>query len=98
MAGPGLPGPREPFTAAHLQRWPMGAERTELFDGQLYWPGDFDERDAMVARVQCGHNLVDHVILPKGMSVEPQPLPSRRECQDGRLLERDAGLAARVPA
>jgi hypothetical protein len=28
----------------------MGAERTELLDGQLYWPGDFDERDAMVAR------------------------------------------------
>src|SRR5260370_1139172 len=50
MAGPDLPGPREPCTAAHLQRWPMGAERTELLDGQLYWPGDFDERDAMVAR------------------------------------------------
>jgi hypothetical protein len=50
MAGPDLPGPREPFTVAHLERWPMGAERTELLDGQLYWSGDFDERDAMVAR------------------------------------------------
>jgi hypothetical protein len=28
----------------------MSAERTELLDGQLYWPGDFDERDAVVAR------------------------------------------------
>jgi hypothetical protein len=50
VTGTDLPGPREPFTAAHLRRWPMGAERTELLDGQLYWPGDFDERDAMVAR------------------------------------------------
>ena len=50
MAGPDLPGPREPFTVAHLRRWPMGAERVELLDGQVYWPGDFDERDAMVAR------------------------------------------------
>ena len=50
MAGPDLPGPREPFTVAHLERWPMGAERTELLDGQLHWPGNFDERDAMVAR------------------------------------------------
>ena len=32
MAGPDLPRPREPFTSAHLQRWPMGAERTELLD------------------------------------------------------------------
>ncbi len=48
VTGTDLPGPREPFTA-HLRRWPMGAERTELLDGQLYWPGDFDERDAMVA-------------------------------------------------
>jgi hypothetical protein len=29
MAGPDLPRPREPYTSAHLQRWPMGAERTE---------------------------------------------------------------------
>src|SRR5260370_2414843 len=50
IAGPDLPGPRDPFTVAHLERWPMGAERTELLDGQLYWPGDFDERDAVVAR------------------------------------------------
>src|ERR1700721_3508714 len=50
MAGPDLPGPREPFTVAHLERWPMGAERTELLDGQLHWPGNFDERDARVAR------------------------------------------------
>jgi hypothetical protein len=50
MAGPDLPGPREPFATAHLQRWPMGAERAELLDGQLCWPGEFDERDAMVAR------------------------------------------------
>jgi hypothetical protein len=50
VTGTDLPGPREPFTAAHLRCWPMGAKRTELLDGQLYWPGDFDERDAMVAR------------------------------------------------
>jgi hypothetical protein len=50
MAGPDLPGPREPFTTAHLQRWPMGAERTELLDGALYWLGEFDERDVMMAR------------------------------------------------
>ena len=50
MAGPDLPGPREPFTVAHLDRWPMSTERTELLAGQLYWSGDFDERDAMVAR------------------------------------------------
>jgi hypothetical protein len=50
MAGPDLPGPREPFAAGHLERWPMGAKRTELIDGELHWSGDFDERDAMVAR------------------------------------------------
>jgi hypothetical protein len=50
MAGPDLSGPREPFTTAHLQRWPMGAERTELLDGALYWLGEFDERDVMMAR------------------------------------------------
>lgn len=72
MAGPDLPGPREPFTAAHLQRWPMGAERTELLDGQLYWPGEFDERDAMVAhralpgcriRVEPGAGLIAGPVL-----------------------------------
>jgi hypothetical protein len=47
MAGPDLPGPREPFAPGHLERWPMGAE---LIDGELFWSGDFDERDAMVAR------------------------------------------------
>ena len=50
MAGSDLPGRREPFTVAHLERWPMGAGRAELLEGRLYWPGDFDERDAMVAR------------------------------------------------
>ena len=35
MAGPDLPGPREPFTVAHLERWPMGAERTELTHDEL---------------------------------------------------------------
>ena len=28
----------------------MGAERTELLDGELYWLGEFDERDLMTAR------------------------------------------------
>lgn len=50
MAGPDLPGPWEPFTVTHLRRWPMGAGRAELVDGHAYWSGDFDERDAMVAR------------------------------------------------
>jgi hypothetical protein len=30
--------------------WPIGAERIELDDGEFVRAGDFDERDAVVAR------------------------------------------------
>jgi hypothetical protein len=50
MTAPELRLPRDPFTVDHLARWPMGAERVELDDGQLVRTGDFDERDAVVAR------------------------------------------------
>jgi hypothetical protein len=50
VTAPDFPLPRDPFSVDHLARWPMGAERVELYDGELVWVGDFDERDAVVAR------------------------------------------------
>ena len=67
MKAPDLPSPREEFTTDHLARWPMGAERAELDDGKIVWPGEFDERDAVVAprtfpgfrvRVEAGVGLI----------------------------------------
>jgi hypothetical protein len=76
MAGPDLSGPREPFTVAHLERWPMGAGRTELLDGRLYRPGDFDERDAMVARRALNGSRISvepGVGLSAGPMLEDEP-------------------------
>ena len=86
MARPDLPGPRDPFTVAHLERWPMGAERTELLDGQLYWPGDFDERDAIVARrVLPGHRIrvEPGVGLIAGPVLEDEPESREWADEDG---------------
>ncbi len=86
MAGPDLPGPREPFTSAHLRRWPMGAERTELLDGQLYWPGEFDERDAMVARRALPGSRIrvkPGVGLVAGPVLEDEPESRERTDEEG---------------
>lgn len=95
MAGPDLPGPREPFTVAHLERWPMGAERIELLDGQLYWPGDFDERDAMVARRALPGSRI-RVVPGAGLSAGPvfQDEPTSREwtARDGTRWREMNGL------
>jgi hypothetical protein len=86
MAGPDLPGPREPFTSAHLRRWPMGAERTELLDGRLYWPGEFDERDAMVARRALPGSRIrvkPGVGLVAGPVLEDEPESRERTDEEG---------------
>jgi len=86
MAGPDLPRPREPFTSAHLQRWPMGAERTELLDGQLYWSGEFDERDAMVARRALPGSRIrvkPGVGLIAGPVLEDEPESRERTDEEG---------------
>jgi hypothetical protein len=86
MAGPDLPRPREPFTSAHLQRWPMGAERAELLDGQLYWSGEFDERDAMVARRALPGSRIrvkPGVGLIAGPVLEDEPESRERTDEEG---------------
>ncbi|HUZ35692.1 MAG TPA: hypothetical protein VMV17_05130 [Streptosporangiaceae bacterium] len=62
----------------------MGAERTELHDGELYWLGDFDERDAMVARRAMPGNRIriePGVGLVAGPVLEDEP--ESREWIDG---------------
>jgi hypothetical protein len=83
MPGSDLPGPREPFTVAHLERWPIGALRTELLDGQLYWSGNFDERDAMVARRALPGSRI-HVEPGVGLIAGPvlEAEPESREWAD----------------
>jgi hypothetical protein len=97
MAGPDLPRPREPFTAAHLQRWPMGAERTELLDGQLYWlcstaaPGWAPGRRHPVARPEPGRGRADlgrgncHRRCARGSTSARGPLIRNQEPQAGRV-------------
>jgi hypothetical protein len=95
MARPDLPGPREPFTVAHLERWPMGAERTELLDGQLCWPGDFDERDAMVARRALPGNRIrvePGVCLIAGPMLEDEPESREWADEDGTRWHEMNGL------
>jgi len=61
----------------------MGAERTELLEGQLYWPGNFDERDAMVARRTLPGSRI-HVDPGVGLSAGPmlEDEPTSREWTD----------------
>ena len=95
MAGPDLPGPREPFTVAHLERWPMGAERAELLDGQLYWPGNFDERDAMVARRALPGSRIrvePGVGLSAGPMLEDEPTSREWTDEDGTRWREMNGL------
>jgi hypothetical protein len=102
VAAPDLPGPHEPFSAEHLARWPTGAERTELVDGEIVWLGSFDERDAVVARrAFLGHRI--RVEVGVGLIAGPVPKdhPESREWTDpdgthwhlahGMQLRRDAG-------
>ncbi|MFF1691691.1 hypothetical protein [Streptomyces sp. NPDC058254] len=50
MSGPDLPRPHEPMsTEAVLARWPTAAWKREVFDGVLYFYGEFDERDVTTA-------------------------------------------------
>jgi hypothetical protein len=92
VAGPDLPRPREPFTAPHLDRWPPGAE---LRDGQLYWPGEFDERDVMVARRAFPGSRV-RIVPGAGLMIGPvreQALVSREWTdQDGTGWHQVDGL------
>ena len=95
MAGPDLPGPREPFTVAHLERWPMGAERTELLDGQLYWSGNFDERDATVARRALPGSQIrvePGVGLTAGPMLEDEPMSREWTDEDGTRWSEMNGL------
>jgi hypothetical protein len=51
MAGPDLPEPDEPFTVdSWSYRWPMGAEKAELYDGVPVFHCEFDERDVEIAQ------------------------------------------------
>ncbi|MFE7306335.1 hypothetical protein ACFU8A_17430 [Streptomyces sp. NPDC057546] len=51
VPGPDLPAPDQPMTTeALLHRWPSAYMRTELVHGVIMFSGDFDERDAAIAR------------------------------------------------
>jgi len=100
MAGLDLPGPREPFTVAHLERWPMGAGRAELLDGELYWSGDFDERDAMVARRTLPGSRIrvePGVGLIAGSVPEDEPVSREWTDEDGTRWHEMNGVTAHMP-
>jgi hypothetical protein len=64
----------------------MGAERTELLDGQLYWSGEFDERDAMVARRALPGSRIrvkPGVGLIAGPVLEDEPQSRERTDEEG---------------
>ena len=85
----------QPFTVAHLERWPMGAERAELLDGQLYWPGNFDERDAMVARRALPGSRIrvePGVGLRAGPMLEDEPTSREWTDEDGTRWREMNGL------
>jgi hypothetical protein len=93
VAGADLPGRGEPFSAAHVTRWPPGAV---LDNGELCWPGEFDERDAVVAgrafpgcriRVEPGTGLV------AGPVPEREPLSGKWTDEDGTRWHELGGLA-----
>lgn len=51
MTGPDLPSPDQPITVDVFEcRWPTGAEKVELLYGDIFFYGEFDERDAEIAR------------------------------------------------
>jgi hypothetical protein len=83
VTGPDLPNSHEPFNAAHLTRWPMGAAAAELRDGELVWAGDFDDRDAVVARRTFPGSRV-RLQMGLGLIVGPLPAdePESREWTD----------------
>jgi hypothetical protein len=39
-----------PFNADDMHRWPMGARKTELLDGEVIFYGGFDDTDLERAR------------------------------------------------
>jgi hypothetical protein len=62
----------------------MDARRTELLDGELYWLGDFDERDAMMAR-RAMHGKRIRIEAGVGLIAGPvlEDEPVSREWVDG---------------
>jgi len=73
----------------------MGAERTELLDGQLYWPGNFDERDAMVARRALPGSRIrvePGVGLSAGPMLEDEPTSREWTDEDGTRWREMNGL------
>ena len=73
----------------------MGAERTELLDGQLYWPGDFDERDAVVARRALPGSRIrvePGVGLTAGPVLEDEPESREWTGEDGTRWQEINGL------
>jgi hypothetical protein len=73
----------------------MGAERTELLDGQLYWSGNFDERDATVARRALPGSQIrvePGVGLTAGPMLEDEPMSREWTDEDGTRWSEMNGL------